>query len=80
MKEFIVRWISILLFLAISILLIKVFLWLLPILLGLVIGYYIYCYFKSKYHNNDDVVIEKGSKNKSHKKKNKKIVIIDEEK
>ena len=79
MSEIFIRWIGILLFIAISILLVRLFIWLLPILLVFIIAFYIYTYVKDKM-NDKDVVIEKANKHKSHKKKNKKIVIIDEEK
>ncbi len=80
MKDLIIKWIGILLFIAVSILIVRLFIWLLPILLVALIAYYIYDYLKDKLKKEDDIVIEKARKNKSHKKKNKKIIIIDEEK
>ena len=78
MKELLIRWLGILLFIAISILLIRLFIWLLPIIFLLIIGYYIYNYIKEV--TKKDVEIEKNKKRKHTKNnKNKKIVIIDAE-
>ena len=78
MRDLVIRWIMILLFIAVSILIIKLFLWLLPILIGLFIGYLIYDYFKNK--NTKEVEVEKvRSHSKKNKKSNKKVIIIDEE-
>ena len=79
MRDIVVRWIGFLLFIAISILLIKLFIWILPILLILFIGYCIYDYFKNKI-DDGKVHVEKASRDKNKEGKNKKIVIIDEEK
>ena len=80
MKYLIMRWISFLLIIAISILLVRLFIWLLPIIIGLIIGYYIYCYFKNTLKKEPDIEVEKVSKKRVKKSKNKKIIIIDEEK
>ena len=77
MKDIVVRWILVLLFIAVSILLIRLFLWLLPILFVLFIVYCIYDYFKNK--GVKDVKVERDYKSKRNKVKDKKIVIIDEE-
>lgn len=76
-KDMLMRWLAILILIAISILLIKLFIWLLPILLIIFTVYLIYTSLKKDKY--DEVVVEKASKNKVKKNKNKKIIIIDEE-
>jgi len=75
MRDVFIRWISLLLFIAVSILVIKLFLWLLPILAILFLAYFISVYFSNR--SQKDIEVEKVKKHS--KKKNKKIVIIDEE-
>ena len=81
MRDSIVKWISLLVFIAISILLVKFFLFILPILIGIFIGYVIYSYFKGKFHKDEEVEFRKSRSNSRSKKKDKdkKIIIIDEE-
>ena len=56
----------------ISIILVKLFIWLLPVILILLIAYYLYT-------KMNDYSKERNKKSKTNKK-NKKIIIIDEEK
>ena len=80
MKDYLIRWLSILLFIAISILIIRLFIWLIPIILILIIAYYIYSFIKEKTTKEKDITIEKNKKTKHTKNnKTKKIVIIDAE-
>ena len=86
MTEFnIRRLIHILIAVLLSILAVKLFIWLLPIIIVIILANYIYKMIKRIHINieNDDDKVEniKRSKTKnSTKTKNKKIIIIDEEK